>query len=94
MVLNVTSLWLTRTAARNIGVQRDQVISTIAVLTYLLVIVIGIGVQYVPRSVWGRAQAGFSVLNPVVQGLALAVCFMLLDVLGPAGPATFLYFRF
>jgi len=60
----------------------------------LLVIVIGIGVQYVPRSVWGRAQAGFSVLNPVVQGLALAVCFMLLDVLGPAGPATFLYFRF
>ena len=41
-----------------------------------------------------RAEAGFSVLNPLLQGLALAVGFMLLDVLGPAGPASFLYFKF
>ena len=32
-------------------------------------------------------------LNPLLQGVALAVGFMLLDVLGPTGPATFLYFQ-
>jgi alginate O-acetyltransferase complex protein AlgI len=60
----------------------------------LLVIVVGIGIQYVPRSFTERAEAGFSVLNPLLQGLVLALGFMLLDVLGPAGPASFLYFKF
>ncbi len=60
----------------------------------LLVIAVGIGVQYVPRSLYERVEAGFSVLNPLVQGGLLAVGFMVLDVLGPTGPASFLYFRF
>ena len=60
----------------------------------LLAIAVGIGVQYVPRSAFERLQAGFSVLNPLLQGVALAVGFMLLDVLGPTGPASFLYFQF
>ena len=60
----------------------------------LLAIAVGIGVQYVPRSVWQRGEAGLSVLNPVLQGVILAVGFMLLDILGPVGPATFLYFKF
>ena len=59
-----------------------------------LAIAVGIGVQYVPRSIWQRGEAGLSVLNPLVQGVILAVGFMLLDILGPAGPATFLYFKF
>jgi alginate O-acetyltransferase complex protein AlgI len=59
-----------------------------------LAIAVGIGVQYVPRRVWQRGETGLSVLNPVVQGVILALAFMLLDVLGPAGPATFLYFKF
>ena len=54
----------------------------------------GIGVQYVPRSVWQRGEAGLSVLNPALQGVLLAAGFMLLDVLGPTGPAAFLYFKF
>jgi hypothetical protein len=33
-------------------------------------------------------------MHPLLQGLVLAFGFMLLDVLGPAGPATFLYFKF
>jgi hypothetical protein len=41
-----------------------------------------------------RVEAGFSLLNPLVQGGLLAVGFMVLDVLGPTGPAAFLYFRF
>jgi D-alanyl-lipoteichoic acid acyltransferase DltB (MBOAT superfamily) len=60
----------------------------------LFVIVVGIGVQYVPRSLYQRVEAGFSVLNPLAQGALLAVGFLVLDVLGPSGPATFLYFRF
>jgi len=60
----------------------------------LLVIAVGIGVQYVPRSLYEHVEAGFSLLNPLVQGALLAVGFMLLDVLGPTGPAAFLYFRF
>jgi D-alanyl-lipoteichoic acid acyltransferase DltB (MBOAT superfamily) len=57
-------------------------------------VIVGIGVQYVPKSMWQRGEAGLSVLHPLLQGLVLAVGFMLLDVLGPAGPATFLYFKF
>ncbi|MGZ4200349.1 MAG: MBOAT family O-acyltransferase, partial [Thermoleophilia bacterium] len=60
----------------------------------LLAIVAGIGVQYVPRSFWQRGEAGLSVLNPVLQGVILAFGFMLLDILGPVGPAAFLYFKF
>jgi D-alanyl-lipoteichoic acid acyltransferase DltB (MBOAT superfamily) len=60
----------------------------------VLAIAVGIGVQYVPRSLWQRGEAGFSVLHPVLQGVALALGFMLLDVLGPAGPAAFIYFKF
>ena len=59
-----------------------------------LAIAAGIGVQYVPRSVWQRGEAGLSVLNPVLQGVILAAGFMLLDILGPVGPAAFLYFKF
>ena len=33
-------------------------------------------------------------LNPLAQGALLAVGFMVLDVVGPTGPASFLYFRF
>jgi len=59
-----------------------------------LAIAAGIGVQYVPRSVWQRGEARLSVLNPLLQGGLLAVGLMLLDVLGPTGPAAFLYYQF
>jgi D-alanyl-lipoteichoic acid acyltransferase DltB (MBOAT superfamily) len=59
-----------------------------------LAIAAGIGVQYVHRSVLQRGEAGLSVLNPALQGVLLAAGFMLLDVLGPTGPAAFLYFKF
>ena len=59
-----------------------------------LAIVVGIGVQYVPRTWWQRGEAGLSAVNPVLQGVVLAVGFMLLDILGPTGPAAFLYFKF
>ena len=57
-------------------------------------IAVGIAIQYVPAKVTAGAQIGLSRLAPVVQGVVLACGFLVLDVLGPQGPASFLYFRF
>ena len=59
-----------------------------------IAIAVGIGVQYVPRPVFQRGEAALSIMNPILQGVILAVGFMLLDILGPVGPAAFLYFKF
>ncbi|NLE22441.1 MAG: MBOAT family protein, partial [Actinobacteria bacterium] len=56
--------------------------------------VLGIAVQYVPRRAIEGLEAGFSRIGWVGQGLALAVALFLIDVLGPAGAAEFLYFKF
>jgi hypothetical protein len=40
-VMRTTTLWLTRGEAASLGVQRDNALVTIAVLSYLLVVVIG-----------------------------------------------------
>ena len=60
----------------------------------LLVIALGIGIQYVPRAAYERVEARFSTFSPVLQRVSLAIGFLLLDILGPAGPATFLCFAF
>ena len=47
--MTLTELWLTKAAAAQLGVNRDNAIATISVLTYLLVIVIGasaVGAEY------------------------------------------------
>jgi alginate O-acetyltransferase complex protein AlgI len=50
--------------------------------------------QFVPERYPHRVQLAFSRAAPVVQGLALAGCFFLIDALGPAGVAPFIYFQF
>jgi alginate O-acetyltransferase complex protein AlgI len=62
--------------------------------TILVVIALGIGVQFVPQRAWGRVQAGYARLGPVLQGVCIAVALFMVNVLGPAGPAEFLYYRF
>ena len=56
--------------------------------------VLGIAIQYVPRRTMEGLEAGFSRIGWVGQGLVLALALFLIDVLGPAGPAEFLYFKF
>ena len=56
--------------------------------------VLGIAVQYVPRRAIEGLEASFSRIGWVGQGLVLALALFLIDVLGPAGPAEFLYFKF
>ena len=60
----------------------------------LLVIALGVGVQYVPARMWSAGQVRFSRLGPALQGVALALVLMVINVLGPTGPAEFLYVRF
>lgn len=63
-------------------------------VSILLAIVVGIAWQYVPAPAIGRAMAQFSRMTPVVQGVALGVALLFLDVLGPQGVAPFIYFQF
>ncbi len=60
----------------------------------ILVLVIGVGMQYVPRRFWERGEASFSLLNPIIQGILMGLAFMLINSLVSGGPAEFLYFRF
>ena len=55
---------------------------------------LGIAIQYVPRRAIEGLESGFSRIGWVGQGLVLALALFLIDVLGPAGPAEFLYFKF
>ena len=63
-------------------------------LAVVLVIALGIAIQYVPERAAALAQVRFSRLAPALQGVGLALGFFVLNVLGPQGPAAFLYFRF
>jgi D-alanyl-lipoteichoic acid acyltransferase DltB (MBOAT superfamily) len=62
--------------------------------TVVGLIALGVGVQYVPQRVMLGFQAGFSRLAPALQGVGIALGLFVLNVLGPAGPASFLYFKF
>ncbi len=69
-------------------------IGTAVTLPVVGLAVLGIAIQYVPRRTMEGLEAGFSRIGWVGQGLALALGLFLIDVLGPAGPAEFLYFKF
>jgi D-alanyl-lipoteichoic acid acyltransferase DltB (MBOAT superfamily) len=56
--------------------------------------VLGIAIQYVPRRAIENLEAGLGRVGWVGQGLALALALFLIDMLGPVGPAEFLYFKF
>jgi alginate O-acetyltransferase complex protein AlgI len=60
----------------------------------LLAIAVGIGSQYLPRSVPRAVLAAFSRLNLVAQAAVLAVALMVTQALGPQDVAPFIYFQF
>ncbi len=55
---------------------------------------LGIAIQYVPRGILERVQAGLGRMGWAGQAAVLAVGLFLVDILGPVGTAEFLYFRF
>jgi D-alanyl-lipoteichoic acid acyltransferase DltB (MBOAT superfamily) len=60
----------------------------------VLAIVVGIGMQYVPRLTIERVEIAFSRLKPAMMGLTLAVGLLTIDALGPTGVSNFIYFAF
>jgi alginate O-acetyltransferase complex protein AlgI len=67
---------------------------TLVTLPVVGLCALGIAVQYVPRRAIEGMESGFSRVGWVGQGLVLALALFLIDVLGPVGPAEFLYFKF
>jgi len=63
-------------------------------LPVLAAIALGIGAQYVPTRAWDGLMAVYSRRAVVVQGAALALVLLVVNVLGPEGVAPFIYFRF
>lgn len=57
-------------------------------------VVLGIAIQYVPRGVVERFEAGLARVGWVGQAAVLAVALFVIDTLGPQGAAEFLYFKF
>ncbi|MFN0148034.1 MAG: MBOAT family O-acyltransferase [Dehalococcoidia bacterium] len=61
----------------------------------VLVTVFGaLALQFLPRDLHVRWQAGFSRVAPLGQAACLAVGLVFIDALGPEGVAPFIYFRF
>jgi alginate O-acetyltransferase complex protein AlgI len=63
-------------------------------LPVVALVVLGVAIQYLPRRAMEGMEVGFSRIGWVGQGLVLALALFLIDVLGPAGAAEFLYFKF
>ena len=57
-------------------------------------VVLGIGIQYVPRRLIERLEGGLAGIGWAGQGAVLALALFLIDTLGPQGAAEFLYFKF
>ena len=60
----------------------------------LVLVVIGIGVQYVPRRLGPVLEARAAALSPAALGAVLGVGLLAVDALGPQGVAPFIYFQF
>jgi alginate O-acetyltransferase complex protein AlgI len=68
--------------------------SPLVTFSVLLATIVGIGVQYVPRSFMEHVTETFGRLHPVVMGFTIAVCLLVTFNLGPEGVAPFIYFSF
>ena len=60
----------------------------------VILIIVGIGAQYLPTDLRTRLRGAFSTLRPVPMALALGGFLLVLDALGPEGVAPFIYFQF
>ena len=60
----------------------------------VLIIIVGLAMQFVPRGFGERLQITFSHYSPLAQGAALALVLLVTDALGPQGVAAFIYFQF
>jgi alginate O-acetyltransferase complex protein AlgI len=61
----------------------------------LVFVIVGmLAAQFVPPRLVEAGQVAFSRTAPIVQGVTLALGFLVIDALGPTGVAPFIYFQF
>jgi hypothetical protein len=60
----------------------------------VLVVAAALAAQYIPAGAVARAQVVFSRWGAVAQAAALGTALLVIDALGPAGVAPFIYFQF
>jgi D-alanyl-lipoteichoic acid acyltransferase DltB (MBOAT superfamily) len=60
----------------------------------LLLVIVGILIQYLPKDATGRLQRGFASLGVGAQAALLATCLVAVSTFGNQGVAAFIYFRF
>ena len=60
----------------------------------VFVVVAMLAAQFVPTRFVEAGEVAFSRTAPIVQGVALALGFLVIDALGPTGVAPFIYFQF
>ncbi|HET7566777.1 MAG TPA: MBOAT family protein [Gaiellaceae bacterium] len=68
--------------------------SPLVTSSVVLAIVAGIAIQYLPLGSVGALGRGFARLPLPAQAATLGICLALIQTLGPAGVAPFIYFRF
>jgi alginate O-acetyltransferase complex protein AlgI len=57
-------------------------------------VLLGIAIQYIPRRLMDRLEAGLAGIGWAGQATVLAIALFLIDTLGAQGAAEFLYFKF
>jgi alginate O-acetyltransferase complex protein AlgI len=78
-------LWRLLTAWGPAPLVTPMLVATIAAM---------IAAQFVPAGAVDRLQITFSRLGPALQGVGLGIGLLMVDTLGPAGVAPFIYFQF
>ena len=68
--------------------------ATLVTPVVVLLILVGIGFQYVPKDLGARVEVAVSRMRPVTLGLVLGLGLLVIDGFGPEGIAPFIYFQF
>ena len=78
-----------------VGWHMILLIGMVLVPVVIVVIIVGmIAAQFIPDRAFDQTVTRLSQFNPVAQAVAFAGGLVLIDALGPAGVAPFIYFQF
>ena len=85
---------LEQAASMLVGLVTRWGVGTLVKPMLVFVVVAMLAAQFVPTRFVEAGQVAFSRTAPIVQGVALALGFLVIDALGPTGVAPFIYFQF
>ena len=85
---------LEQAASMLVGLVTRWGVGTLVKPMLVFVVVAMLAAQFVPTRFVEAGEVAFSRTAPIVQGVALALGFLVIDALGPTGVAPFIYFQF